>query len=154
MTADELERLTALAAKLTEALSDAVVCANEMFVLSSSALASRASPEVGSGFGNTVHDRSRPYVDASRFSVYWGGRVCSLRHTILFRLAECLVQQLNRFVSNDKLLRDVWNDGVKAPDTVRSAVRRLRERFDDAGMHDLAAAIHAAGGGYGLILPA
>ena len=32
----------------------------------------------------------------------------------------------------DQLLRDVWEGGVKSPDTIRSAVRHLRQRLSSA----------------------
>jgi DNA-binding response OmpR family regulator len=71
---------------------------------------------------------------------------------VLFRLAGRLARQPNQYISVDQLLSDVWDGGVKSPDTIRSTVRRLRKRFIAAGMDDLAAAIHGSGGRYGLIL--
>ncbi len=94
----------------------------------------------------------RPLVDSSTFSVFWAGKTCSLRRTILFRLAERLARQPNQYITADQLLRDVWEGGIKSPDTIRSAVRHLRQRLSSAGMEDLAAAIHGTGGRYGLIL--
>ncbi len=94
----------------------------------------------------------RPLVDSSTFSVFWAGKTCPLRRTILFRLAERLARQPNQYITTDQLLRDVWEGGIKSPETIRSAVRHLRQRLSSAGMEDLAAAIHGTGGGYGLIL--
>jgi DNA-binding winged helix-turn-helix (wHTH) protein len=50
------------------------------------------------------------------------------------------------------LLHDVWECGVKSPDTIRSAVRNLRKRLSEAGMDELAAKIRGTGGRYGLML--
>ena len=84
--------------------------------------------------------------------MYWNGRTCCLRRTILFRLAQRLARYPNQFITADQLLRDVWEGGVKSPDTVRSAVRHLRQRLACAEMHDLAGATHGTGGCYGLML--
>ena len=94
----------------------------------------------------------RPLVDSSTFSVLWAGETCPLRRTILFRLAERLARQPNQYITTDQLLRDVWEGGIKSPETIRSAVRHLRQRLSGAGMQDLAAAIHGTGGRYGMIL--
>jgi len=93
-------------------------------------------------------------VDISTLSVFWQGRTCSLRNTILFRLAARLARQPNQYITAGQLLADVWDGGVKSPETIRSTVRNLRRRLKQAGMIDLAAAIRGTGGRYGLIFDA
>ncbi|UCC29352.1 MAG: hypothetical protein JSU86_14265 [Phycisphaerales bacterium] len=113
---------------------------------------------VGQGRSHDAKHRDlppqRPLVDSSAFSVFWAGETCPLRRTILFHLAERPAGQPNQYITADQLLRDVWDGGVKSPDTIRNAVRPLRQRLSSAGMKDLAAAIHGTGGRYGLILDA
>jgi len=75
-----------------------------------------------------------------------------LGYTVLFRLADRLSRRPNQYITPDQLLRDVWEGGLRSPETIRSAVRNLRERLSLAGMDDLAAAIRGHGGRYGLIL--
>ena len=67
-------------------------------------------------------------------------------------MAERLARQPNQFITTDQLLRDVWEGDIRSPETIRSAVRHLRQRLSSAGMKNLAAAIQGAGGRYGLIL--
>jgi hypothetical protein len=147
MTPEQVERLAILASQLTETLMTAAICANEIRVI------------IGADLdGSVAHGRGRPagpprpLVDASTLSIIWSGKTCPLHHTILFRLAESLARRPNQYITAEQLLRDVWENGVKSPDTIRSAVRRLRQRLGEAGMDDLAAAIHGTGGRYGLIL--
>ncbi|MBK9118141.1 MAG: winged helix-turn-helix transcriptional regulator [Phycisphaerales bacterium] len=151
MNADKLQRLAVLSTQLAETLMTAAICANEIRALVRGELDAQAArgrrlPT------NEPQSAARPLVDDSTFTVSWGGRTCPLRHTVLFRLAARLARHPNQYISADQLLHDVWEQGVKSGDTIRSAVHRLRQRFDRAGMHDLAAAIHGTGGRYGLIL--
>lgn len=152
MTQERVQRLAGLAARLAEALMTAAVCADEVRAILHTEL-----EENGRRTPRTKHSvrgepRTRPLVDASTLSVFWAGKVCLLRQKTLLRLAERLARRPNQYVSAGELLEDVWEGGVKAPETIRSAIRHLRRRLSDAGMSDLANAIRAAGGRYGLIL--
>ena len=154
MVQEKAQRLADLAERLSEALMTAAICADEIRAIVQAELDSHTT--VGWGRSQDAKHRNpprqRPLVDSSTFSVCWAGKTCSLRRTILFRLAERLARQPNQYISADQLLLDVWEGGVKSPDTIRSAVRHLRQRLSCAGMEDLAAAIHGTGGRYGLIL--
>ena len=154
MVQEQTQRVADLAQQLTETLMTAALCADEIRAIVQVALDSHSA--VGWGRSQDAKRRilppQRPLVDSSTFSVHWEGKTCSLRRTILFRLAERLLRQPNQYISADQLLHDVWEGGVKSPDTIRSAVRHLRDRLSCAGMADLAAAIHGTGGRYGLIL--
>lgn len=154
MATEEAQRLAELAEQLSEALMTAAICADEIRAIVQAELDSH-SP-VGWRRPQDVKHRNpparRPLVDSSTFSVCWAGKTCFLRRTILFRLAARLARQPNQYIAADQLLLDVWDGGVKSPDTIRSAVRHLRDRLSCAGMEDLAAAIQGTGGRYGLIL--
>lgn len=152
MTQERVQRLAGLATRLAEALMTAAVCADEVRAILQTELeesGSRASPAKHPVRGEP---RTRPLVDASTLSLFWAGKVCLLRQKTLLRLAERLARRPNQYVSAGELLEEFWEGGVKAPETIRSAVRNLRRRLSDAGMSDLAAAIRAAGGRYVLIL--
>ena len=154
MDQEKAQRLADLADQLSEALMTAAICADEFRAIVQAELGSHTT--VGWRRSQDAKHRNlprqRPLIDKSTFSVCWAGRTCPLRRTILFRLAERLVRQPNQYISADQLLLDVWDGGVKSPDTIRSAIRHLRDRLSCAGMDDLAAAIHGTGGRYGLIL--
>ncbi len=154
MDQEKAQRLADLADQLSETLMTAALCADEIRAIVQAELDSHTA--VGWGRSQDAKRRNppphRPLVDSSTFSVHWEGKTCSLRRTILFRLAERLARQPNQYISADQLLHDVWDGGVKSPDTIRSAVRHLRDRLSCAGMDDLAAAIQGTGGRYGLIL--
>lgn len=81
-----------------------------------------------------------------------GERLMLLGYTVLCKLVDRLSRRPNQFVTFDQHLRDVWDGGFRSPDTIRSAVRNLRQRLSDAGMNELAAAIRGRAGRYGLIL--
>ncbi|MBK8270667.1 MAG: helix-turn-helix domain-containing protein [Planctomycetes bacterium] len=91
-------------------------------------------------------------MDHSTLSVLWEGQTCQLGYTVLFKLVDRLSRRPNQFVTFDQLLHDVWNGDSRSPDTIRSAVRNLRQKLTDAGMNRLAAAIQGQAGRYGLIL--
>ncbi len=154
MIHEKTQRVADLAEQLSEALMTAALCANEIRAIVQVELDSHTA--VGWGRSQDAKHRTprtqRPLVDSSTFSVFWAGKTCPLRRTILFRLAERLARQPNQYITADQLLRDVWEGGIKSPETIRSAVRHLRQRLSSAGMEDLAAAIHGTGGRYGLIL--
>jgi len=154
MVQEKSQRLADLAEQLSEALMTAALCADEIRAIVQVELDSHTA--VGWGRSQDAKHqnppRQRPLVDKSTFSVCWAGKTCPLRRTILFRLAERLARQPNQYIAADQLLLDVWDGGVKSPDTIRSAIRHLRDRLSCAGMDDLAAAIQGTGGRYGLIL--
>lgn len=84
--------------------------------------------------------------------VEFRGKQCFLGNTVTLRLFRRLLQGRNRFIRHDELLRQVWQ-GIRAPSTIRSAVKLLRKQLREAGMKDVANAIdgHVAGH-YGLIV--
>jgi len=154
MTSELQQRLADLTTQLTEILMSAAILVDEIRAIlqSDSDHSSSAHPNRSSHtpVRNTRHHR--PFVENSTFSVFWQGKTCPLRNTINFRLAARLARQPNQYITAGQLLADVWDGGVKSPDTIRSTVRNLRSRFRQAGMSDLAAAIRGTGGRYGLIL--
>ncbi len=154
MIQEETQRVADLAEQLSEALMTAAICADEIRAILRAELDGRAPARWRqSRDGKHRNPRpQRPLVDSSTFSVFWAGKTCPLRRTILFRLADRLARQPNQYITADQLLRDVWEGGIKSPETIRSAVRHLRQRLSSAGMEDLAGAIHGTGGRYGLIL--
>jgi DNA-binding response OmpR family regulator len=97
------------------------------------------------------HNGDRPLFDQDSLAVHWDGRTCKIGGTIRMRLLERLCRRPGCFVHMDDLLQDVWDGDSKAPSTVRSAVRRLRARLQNADMQTLADAIHCEGGRYGLV---
>lgn len=154
MTPELQQRLISLSTQLAENLMTAAIVAGEIRTLVQSEPDRPASTLPARTPERSLRDGRRPgpLVDNSTLSVFWAGKTCSLRNTILFRLAGRLARQPNQYITADQLLCDVWDGGVKSPDTIRSAVRHLRKRFIQAGMDDLAAAIHGTGGRYGLML--
>ena len=95
---------------------------------------------------------SRPIIDLAAMTVTWGGRTCRLGNTVLFRLMARLAKRPGHYIPFTGLLRDVWQGAVKEDETIRSAVRRLKQRLRDAEMPRLAAAVRAQRRCYGLIL--
>lgn len=91
--------------------------------------------------------RETPRADISTLSVVWGGRVCFLGNTLLFRFFERLARSPNQYISHVDLLDDVW-EGQREGSTIRGVAKRLRDRLTSAGMHDLAAAIDGSVAGY------
>jgi len=154
MVQDKSQQLANLAERLSEALMTAALCADEIRAIAQAEIDGRANVGRRSTW-DTNHrpvPRERPLVESSTFTVHWAGKTCPLRRTILFRLAERFSRQPNQYIAADQLLRDVWDGGIKSPETIRSAVRHLRVRLCNAGMEDLARAIQGTGGCYGLIL--
>jgi hypothetical protein len=96
--------------------------------------------------------RPRPRADESKFCVVWGRRKCYLGHTNSFKLFVRLARRTNHYISYDHLLRDVWQNDVKSPETIRSAIRQLKLKLKSANMRRLAENIRGQGQHYGLIL--
>lgn len=150
MTAEKTHRLALLANQLAENVMTVAICAEELRATIRAEVDANPVPSTSRGSGGPHSDR--PHVDHSTLSVLWDGRTCQLGYTVLFKLADRLSRRPNQFVTFDQLLRDVWDGGFRSPDTIRSAVRNLRQRLSDAGMNELAAAIRGRAGRYGLIL--
>ncbi len=150
MNAEKTQRLALLANQLAENLMTVAICAEELRATIRAEL--DAIPASSATRGNVGPHSERPHVDHSTLSVLWGGRTCQLGYTVLFKLVDRLSRRPNQFVTFDQLLRDVWDGDFRSPDTIRSAVRNLRQRLSDAGMNRLAAAIQGHAGRYGLIL--
>jgi DNA-binding response OmpR family regulator len=93
----------------------------------------------------------RPIADPLTMRIEWRGKTCTLGHTTLFKLFKRLVRHPNAYVSYAQLRDEVWS-GVKADETIRSAVRHLKRRLKDAGMSDLAASIKGENHHYALVL--
>lgn len=152
MTSEKVHRLAHLAKQLAETLMTAAICAEELRAIIRAEADDDCPARRGcSNNGPSIAVGERPIVDHSTLSVSWAGRSCHLGYTILFRLADRISRRPNQYVTTDQLLRDVWDDGLRSPDTIRSTIRRLRQRLSLAGMQDLAGAIRGRGGRYGLI---
>ncbi len=150
MTREKTQRLALLANQLAENLMSVAICAEELRATIRAELDANHAPKSSRDNGE-LHSE-RPQVDHSTLSVLWDGRTCQLGYTVLFKLVDRLSRRPNQFVTFDQLLRDVWDGGLRSPDTIRSAVRNLRQRLSDAGMNRLATAIQGRAGRYGLIL--
>ncbi|MCK4660762.1 MAG: hypothetical protein KAV82_14675 [Phycisphaerae bacterium] len=87
MIHEKAQRVADLAQQLTAALMTAAICADEIRAIVQVELDSHTA--VGWGRSQDAKHRNpppqRPLVDSSTFSVYWAGRTCSLRRTILFQ---------------------------------------------------------------------
>lgn len=156
MTPERAHRIVQTTKQLAEALMTAAICADEIRAAMETELDGHKPVVQGRlrdpGVPGGLTPNGRPLVDHSTFSVIWGGKTCYLGYTVLFRLADRLSRRPNQYVAPEQLLRDVWEGGYKSPETIRSTVRNLRQRLTQAGMGDLAATIHGAGGRYGMIL--
>lgn len=154
MTPELKQRAASLTAQLSETLMTVAILVGEIRAIFESEQDDPFSvhPGLAPRTPQRSTPRQRPLVDNSTLSVCWSGKTCPLRNTILFRLAARLARQPNQYITAGQLLSDVWEGGVKSPDTIRSAVRHLRRRLSKAGMDDLAAAIRGTSGRYGLML--
>jgi DNA-binding response OmpR family regulator len=94
-----------------------------------------------------------PFVNVSTLAVEWGGNVCPLKDSSTFRLMQTLCRRPGHVFAFDQLLCHVWAGHIKSPDTVRSTVRHLKRKLENADMGDLAQAIKACGRGYCISLP-
>ena len=90
-------------------------------------------------------------IDDSRFTVRWNGDECHLGATVLFRLIRRFARSVNHYLTVERLLDDVWG-GPRSEAAVRSAIRSLRHKLEQAGMAELAQAIRGQPGHYGLVL--
>lgn len=152
MTQERMRRLAHLANQLVETIMTAAICAEEMRAVISAELdVGDTARDRREGTGPTVV-KGRPVVDHSTLSMSWKGKSCHLGYTVLFRLADRLSRRPNQYITPDQLLRDVWEGGLRSPETIRSAIRNLRGCLSLAGMDELAAAIRGHGGRYGLFL--
>jgi DNA-binding response OmpR family regulator len=156
MTSEKVHRLAHLANQLAETIMTAAIGVEELRAIiraepGDDGHVRRGRSNDGS-LSNSPVAGERPIVDHSTLTVTWAGKSCHLGYTILFRLADRISRRPNQYVTAEQLLREVWDDGLRSPDTIRSTVRRLRDRLSHAGMQDLAAAIRGRGGRYGLIL--
>ena len=95
-------------------------------------------------------DRRRkgwPVANRDTLSIEWEEKSCFLGNTLLFWFFERIARTPNRYVSHQQLLDDVWG-GNRQPTTIRGVVKRLRDKLDEVGMHDLATRIDGSENGY------
>ncbi len=91
--------------------------------------------------------QGRPTVDRETLSVSWKNHTCFLGNTLLLLFFERLARSPNRYVSHLDLLDEVWG-GERKASTIRGVAKRLRDRFQEAGMGKLAKAIDGSVTGY------
>jgi DNA-binding response OmpR family regulator len=156
MNQEKTKRLAQLATQLTEILMTAAICAKEIRAtiiaeLDGDGIVRRGRVSIDP-HGVSAERNHRPIVDHSTLSLSWAGKTCHLGYTVLFRLADRLSRRPNQYITSEQLLHDVWNGDLRSPDTIRSAIRNLRQRLSDAGMGALADSIQGRSGRYGLIL--
>lgn len=152
MTQEKAQRLAHLANQLVETIMTAAICAEELRAVIRAEIDGGDAMRDGRARQGPCGMNGRPVVDHSTLSLSWAGKTCHLGYTVLFRLADRLARRPNHYITPDQLLRDVWEGGLRSPETIRSAIKNLRERLSLAGMRDLAEAIRGHGGRYGLIL--
>ena len=152
---EQTRRLVQMLDKLVEHLALATMCAEEIRAMAYAKLHGNQpggnQPAEGLFEGLFSLDQ-RPRVDHGTLSVVWAGKQCYLGSTVLFRLADRLTRRPNHFATESDLLRDVWDGDKKTPSTIRSSIRYLKLRLQEAGMDDLAAAIQCEDGMYALLL--
>jgi len=155
MAWEKARRLVQLTEELVDIVATAKMCAEEIHAIAYPEFNGNASTDGGPGeqlFGGLFSSDPRPRIDHTTLSVVWAGKNCYLGYTISFKLVNRLAQRPNHFVTEMDLLRDVWDGDQKSPNTIRSAIRNLKQRLQDAGMEDLALAIQGDGGRYALLL--
>lgn len=96
---------------------------------------------------DTAGDRSSencpmlPKADVAVLSVCVGDHVCFLGNTLPFWLIARLLKRPNHYLPYSTLMDEVWK-GPRSASAIRSVVRELRAKLRDAGLHQVANAIH------------
>jgi DNA-binding response OmpR family regulator len=148
-SSDFVKRLRALSMNMARLEIAAQRCARELDYLLELATCL-------DGHSSPVNHPPKPFrvgrfiVDRTTFSVCDGTKICELGNTICFRFFECLASEPDRGFTREQLLAAVWDGQRRAATTVRSAIFELRNQLRDAGMADLADAIHSNGRAYSL----
>jgi len=149
MTPDKIQRLDVLAKQLAETLMTAVLCTREIGEVVRTHLDSNLASHPHAGLMvNGSNHRERPLLDESTLSVFWKGKKLHLGHTRCFWLLARLGRRPGQYVTHLDLLQDVWDNEDLRTATIRSLVRRLREKLVRGGMSELAAAIEGHNGRY------
>lgn len=153
MSWEKARQLAQLMDELTENFAAATLCMEEIRAL----VQAQGDGHEAGGAGDWLlkdfySSKQRPQVDPRTLSVVWAGKNCYLGYTISFKLVARLARRPNHFVAMEDLLRDVWEGDRKSPNTIRSAIRNLKQRLQEAGMNDLAATIQSEGGRYAMLL--
>lgn len=95
----------------------------------------------------------RPFIDVSTFCVVYRGKRCFLGNTLPFWLLDVLAQQVNRYISYEQLLADVWHVQRRSNEAIRNVAQILKRKLREAGLRELAASVDGHNRGhYGLIL--
>ena len=155
MSWEKARRLVQLTEELVDIVATAKMCADEIHAIAYAEFNGNESSGDRPGeqlFEGVFGSEARPRIDHTTLSVVWAGKNCFLGYTISFKLVNRLAQRPNHFVTEMDLLRDVWDGDQKSPNTIRSAIRHLKQRLQAAGMDDLAVAIQGEGGRYALLL--
>ncbi|WP_442483312.1 winged helix-turn-helix domain-containing protein [Aeoliella sp. SH292] len=95
----------------------------------------------------TSSQTTGPQADRQTHSIVWRNKSCFLGNTLPFLFFERLARSPRRYVSHADLLDDVWG-GDRHTSTIRGVVKRLRDRLQEEGMGEVAAAIDGSVSGY------
>jgi DNA-binding response OmpR family regulator len=152
LTQGELQRLIQLHEEIASALATATMCEDEVRAVLADGLR-RSS--LTHGLASPRHAKhalsEEPILEHAAFAVRWNGERCTLGRTVRFKLLAVLWRCRNRIVTDEQLLREVW-DGVRSDDTIRSTVRHLKRKLAAAGLGRLASAIRGRRRGYELVI--
>jgi DNA-binding response OmpR family regulator len=151
MSPKTARRIVVLTTQLAETLMTAALCAEEIRAAVLAELDGEG-PLLIDRPGGLSPPRSnghqRPILDESTMSVVWKNRTLRLGHTREFRFLGRLARRPNQYVTHLDLLEEVWDGEDREISTIRSLVRRLRNKLKRGGMDDLADAIQGYNGRY------
>ncbi len=145
----EQERLIVLGRRIqrVKAILEASV-AEQLSILNGLQPAPQSAASIANFFGTPADPHTqfhRPIVDTVAMTVTWRGGRCPLGYTRLLDLIERLARNPGRWISYERLLREVWGDDMLEDGTIKVAVTRLKAKLTKYGMAELAKSIHTSG---------
>jgi DNA-binding response OmpR family regulator len=152
---NNLERAILLLSRIAEAHTTAAIAVAELRVM----LTKESVAAYGQSSSRSYREKStgrtdqhlRPMIDHSTFCVEWEGRTCRLGNRLSLKLLDRLCRRPGQYIPHEEFLHEVW-EARRSPETIRSAIRDLRQRLRAADMGELANAIHGHGKCYALML--
>jgi two-component system OmpR family response regulator len=104
----------------------------------------KRSGHTASAEGNAALAKGPLALDLDGYRASWQGRPVALTR-IEFLLMETLLRQPGRVYSRDQLMDKVYRDVVVSDRTIDSHVRRIRQKFADAGAGNVVETLHGIG---------
>jgi two-component system OmpR family response regulator len=108
------------------------------------AILKRSAPKPAPAPSGKTMQKGGLQADAESFTTTWNGTAVALTATE-FMLLLCLLRRPQKVFARDELMDDAYPDTTVSDRTIDSHIRRIRQKFADAGAESVIETMHGVG---------